>query len=97
VRQLEAKDFRIQMAGAPYVAEMIRRNLRHDFRTFSLTSVLLFGVAMWVLFRSAKLTLGMLATCTSAVLVTLLVQLMCGEPGHHYFRGRLVPFFVYDL
>ena len=79
VDKLDAKDFRIQIAGAPYVAEMIRRNLKHDFRTFSLTSILLFGAAMWVLFRSWKLTLGMLAACTSAVLVTLLVQSMFGE------------------
>jgi predicted RND superfamily exporter protein len=86
VRRLEAivdkfdtKNFRIQIAGAPYVAEMIRRNLRHDFHTFSLTSVLLFGGAMWLLFRSSKLTVGMLATCASAVLTTLLVQSMFGE------------------
>ncbi len=79
VNKFDAKDFRIQIAGAPYVAEMIRRNLRHDFHTFSLTSFLLFGGAMWVLFQSWKLTLGMLATCTSAVLATLLVQSMFGE------------------
>ncbi len=79
VNKFDRKDFQIQIAGAAYVAEMIRRNLRHDFRTFSLTSVLLFGVAMWVLFRSAKLTLGMLATCTSAVLATLLIQSLFGE------------------
>ncbi len=77
--RFDGKDFRIQIAGAPYVADMIRRNLQHDFRTFSLTSVLLFGGAMWFLFRSLKLTLGMLATCTSAVLVTLLVQSIFGE------------------
>ena len=77
--KFDAKDFRIQIAGAPYVAEMIRRNLRHDFHVFSLTSVLLFGGAMWFLFRSLKLTLGILATCTSAVLTTLLVQSMFGE------------------
>jgi len=77
--KFEAKDFRIQIAGASYVAEMIRRNLKHDFHTFSLTSVLLFGAAMWVMFRSAKLTLGMLATCTSAVLATLLLQSMFGQ------------------
>jgi predicted RND superfamily exporter protein len=77
--KFDAKDFRIQIAGAPYVAEMVRRNIKHDFHTFGLTSVLLFGVAMWVLFRSLKLTLGMLATCTSAVLATLLVQSMFGE------------------
>jgi predicted RND superfamily exporter protein len=73
-QKLEAKDFHIQMAGAPYIAEMMRRSLKHDFDTFSLTSFLLFGVAMWVLFRSWRLTVGILATCSSAVLVTLLLQ-----------------------
>ena len=58
---------------------MIRRSLQHDFLTFSVTSVLLFGVAMWILFRSAKLTLGMLSTCSCAVLVTLLVQSIFGQ------------------
>ncbi|HEX4716547.1 MAG TPA: hypothetical protein VH164_16635, partial [Ktedonobacteraceae bacterium] len=77
--KLEAKDFRIQMVGAPYMAEMIQRSLKHDFETFSLTSFLLFGVAVWVLFRSWKLTIGILATCSSAVLVTLLLQQMLGQ------------------
>jgi uncharacterized protein len=75
----DAKDFRIQIAGAPYIAEMVRRNLQHDFRVFSLTSFLLFGAAMWGLFRSWKITLGILATCTSAVLVTLLLQSAFGQ------------------
>jgi predicted RND superfamily exporter protein len=77
--RFEAKDFRIQMAGAPYIAEMVRESLQHDFRTFSLTSFLLFGVAMWILFRSWKLTLGILATCSSAVLATLLLQSFFGQ------------------
>ena len=72
--RFDAKNFRIQIAGAPYVAEMIRRSLTHDFKAFSLTCFLLFGAAMWVLFRSWKLTIGILSTCTSAVLVTLLLQ-----------------------
>jgi uncharacterized protein len=79
VSKFDEKNFHIEIAGAPYVAEMIRRNLKHDFEYFSLTSVLLFGVAMWGLFKSAKLTLGILVTCTSAVLVTLLLQAMFGE------------------
>jgi len=79
VNRFDEKGFRIQIAGAAYVAEMIRRNLRHDFDTFSLTSFLLFGAAMWLLFRSFKLTVGMLATCTCAVLATLLVQAFFGE------------------
>jgi uncharacterized protein len=72
--KMERTDFRIHIAGAPYVAEMIRRNLRHDFFVFSLTAILLFGLAMGVIFQSAKLTVGMLATCTASVLITLLVQ-----------------------
>jgi uncharacterized protein len=79
VDKFNAKDFRINIAGSQYVAEMIRRSLKHDFRVFSLTSVLLFGAASWILFRSPKLTLGILATCTSAVLVTLLVQSIFGQ------------------
>ena len=58
---------------------MIRRNLLHDFRVFSLTAFLLFGGVMLVLFRSLKLTLGMLVTCTNAVLVTLLIQSAFGQ------------------
>ncbi len=77
--KLEAKDFHIQMAGAPYIAEMMRRSLKHDFEAFSLTSFLLFGVAMWLLFRSWKLTVGILATCSSAVLITLLLQQLFGQ------------------
>ncbi len=78
-QKLEGRDFHIQMAGAPYIAEMMRRSLKHDFETFSLTSFLLFGVTMWLLFRSWKLTVGILATCSSAVLITLLLQQMFGQ------------------
>ncbi|MFZ1972559.1 MAG: MMPL family transporter [Candidatus Acidiferrales bacterium] len=79
VAKFDAKDFRIEIAGAPYVSEMIRRNLLHDFRVFSLTAFLLFGGVMLALFRSLKLTLGMLVTCTNAVLVTLLIQAAFGQ------------------
>jgi predicted RND superfamily exporter protein len=79
VAKFDRKDFRIEIAGAPYVSEMIRRNLLHDFRVFTLTAFLLFAVVMLVLFRSWKLTVGMLATCTSAVLATLLIQAAFGK------------------
>jgi predicted RND superfamily exporter protein len=79
VREFDARDFRTHIAGPPYVVEMIRRSLAHDFRYFSLTAVVLFGLTMAVLFRSAQLLLGMLCTCTSAVLLTLLLQSMLGQ------------------
>ncbi len=77
--KFNSKDFKIEIAGAPYVADMIRRNLKHDFDTFSLTSFLLFGAAMWLVFRSWKLTVGMLATCVSADLLVLLIQAAFGQ------------------
>jgi predicted RND superfamily exporter protein len=77
--ELDETDFRIHIAGPPYVVEMIRRSLAHDFWYFSLTAVVLFGLTMAAMFRSARVFLGMLATCTSAVLLTLLVQQMFGK------------------
>src|SRR5260370_41301101 len=58
---------------------MIRRILAHVFWYFSLTGVVLFGLTMAAMFRSARVFLGMLATCASAVLLTLLVQQMFGK------------------
>src|SRR5947207_2915235 len=79
VHELDAPDFRIHIAGPPYVVEMIRRSLAHDFRYFSLTAVVLFGLTMAAMFRSARVFLGMLATCASAVLLTLLLQSIFGR------------------
>src|SRR5436309_1231227 len=76
VHELDARDFRIHIAGPPYVVEMLRRSLEHDFRYFSLTAVVLFGLTMAALFRSVRLFIGMLCTCVSAVLLTLLIQSM---------------------
>src|SRR5438270_5833084 len=79
MHQLERRDFQIQIAGPPHVVEMIRRSLAHDFWYFSLTAVVLFGLTMAAMFRSLRVFLGMLATCTSAVLLTLLLQSIFGR------------------
>src|ERR1051325_9578118 len=79
VHELDTQDFRIHIAGPPYVVEMLRRSLAHDFRYFSFTAIILFGVTMAALFRSMRLFLGMLATCTNAVLLTLLLQALLGH------------------
>jgi predicted RND superfamily exporter protein len=79
MHELDERDFRIHIAGPPYVVEMIRRSLAHDFGYFSLTAVVLFGLTMAAMFRSGRVFLGMLATCTSAVLLTLLLQSMFGK------------------
>jgi predicted RND superfamily exporter protein len=86
IRQIERitdredkKDFRIHIAGSPYVVEMIRRSLAHDFKYFSLTAVIVFGLTMALMFRSSRLFVGMLATCSSAVLLTLIIQSLLGK------------------
>src|SRR5438093_4961092 len=79
MHELDDKGFRIHIAGPPYVVEMIRRSLEHDFWYFSLTAVVLFGLTMAAMFRSARVFLGMLATCASAVLLTLLLQSIFGR------------------
>jgi len=77
--ELDERDFRIHIAGTPYVVDILQRSLAHDFHYFSLTAVVLFGLTMAAMFRSARVFLGMLATCTSAVLLTLLLQSMFGK------------------
>ena len=52
MHELDKRDFRIHIAGPPYVVEMIRRSLAHDFRYFSLAAFVLFGLTMAALFRS---------------------------------------------
>jgi uncharacterized protein len=79
VQEESEKDFQIHIAGPPYVVELIRRSLAHDFWYFSVTAVILFGVTMAAMFRSARVFLGMLATCMSAVLLTLLLESTCGK------------------
>src|SRR5437660_2424721 len=79
VHESDARDFRIHIAGTPYVVEMLKRSITHDFRYFSLAAVILFGVTMAAMFRSLRIFLGMFAACTSAVLLTLLLQQMFGR------------------
>src|SRR5436190_1917096 len=79
IHEMDDKNFRIHIAGPPYVVEMIRRSLEHDFWYFSLTAVVLFGLTMAAMFRSARVFVGMLVTCTSAVLLTLLLQSLFGK------------------
>ena len=78
VKQFDEKDFVIRIAGAPYVVAMIQRNLVHDFAWFSASAVILFGGAMLPIFRSARILVGMLATCICAIMISLLVQALLG-------------------
>jgi len=80
VHELDEKDFRIHIAGPPYVVEMLRAQPGARFfdTSASLRSFCL-GSQWRAMFRSLRVFLGMLATCTSAVLLTLLLQSMFGQ------------------
>src|SRR5438132_5109516 len=79
VHEESEKDFQIHITGSPYAVELIRRSLAHDFWYFSVTAVILFGVTMAAMFRSIRVCLSMLATCTSAVSLTLLLESICDK------------------
>jgi predicted RND superfamily exporter protein len=81
MRAHQRPDFRLTLAGVPYVVESIAQNLREDFRTFSLAAVVLFGALMAVLFRSWTVLIGSLTASIAAAFGTLLVQ--------HLFGGRI--------
>ena len=80
VHESDTRDFRIHIAGTPYVVEMLKRSITHDFHYFSLTAVVLFGITMAAMFRSApRFFWECSPPARSAVLLTLLLQQMFGR------------------
>src|SRR5205809_911164 len=69
MHELDETDFRIHIAGPPYVVEMIRRSLAHDFWYFSLTAVVLFdglrlaGIGQLVDWRGQAVTRPRIRRC----------------------------------
>lgn len=78
LRSMERPDFRLSLAGVPYVVDAIGRNLKQDFRTFSVAAVGLFSALILLLFRSWAVLLGSLTACAVAALSTLLIQHLLG-------------------
>jgi spermidine synthase len=58
--------------------DAIARNLKRDFRIFSLAAVGVFTLIVFALFRSWAILLGSLVTCATAALLTLLIQQWLG-------------------
>ncbi len=80
IRQIELlievfheQEFHIRMSGFPYVTELIRRYLLNDMKTFSLAAMLIFGVITVLIFRSARILLGMFISCVNAGMITLMM------------------------
>jgi predicted RND superfamily exporter protein len=80
VAGMEPAGLTLRISGVPYVVEQIRRQLLRDLRVFSLAALLLFGVAVAVVFRSWKVVVGTLASCVLACCITLLALDLQGVP-----------------
>ena len=65
--------FRVVISGLPYVTELISRTLERDLRTFSLAAVCVFGVVLFVIFRSVWILLGAFVACANSSAATLII------------------------
>jgi predicted RND superfamily exporter protein len=73
VRQSQTDEFRPVIAGIPYMIELIRRKLVHDLQVFSLSAVAIFGLMIFVIFRSLSILIGCLTASAAATAVTFLL------------------------
>jgi predicted RND superfamily exporter protein len=76
---------RSDQAGAvsvdvPVIVELIRRSLYRDLVVFSLAAVLVFGLIIGLVYRDVAIVVGTLATCFTAVSVTLIAVRAIGVP-----------------
>ncbi|MBU0799658.1 MAG: MMPL family transporter, partial [Alphaproteobacteria bacterium] len=72
--------FDIRISGLPYIVEQIRLNLREDMKKFTLGAIGLCGIMLFVVFRSALLTIGSVLACLTAAMLTLVIQSFMGVP-----------------
>src|SRR5262249_14609130 len=72
-RRFDSPTFKVAMSGVPYVTELIARNLTDDLRIFSLAAVCIFGVVLFVIFRSPWILLGTCVACADSSACTLIV------------------------
>jgi len=73
-KRFDRPGFRVVISGLPYVTELISRTLERDLRTFSLAAVAVFGVVLFVIFRSPWVLLGAFIACANSSAATLIVS-----------------------
>lgn len=72
-RKFDRPGFRVVISGLPYTTELISRTLERDLRTFSLGAVCVFGVVLFVMFRSLWILLGTFVACANSSAATLII------------------------
>ena len=76
----ESDTFHLRAAGLPYVVELIKRNLMHDLKVFSLLACLIFGLIIFFIFRSKGVLIGAMISCVSACVWTFMVTYLMNVP-----------------
>jgi predicted RND superfamily exporter protein len=72
-RKFDRPGFQVVISGLPYTTELISRILAGDLRTFSLAAVCVFGLVLFVIFRSLWVLLGTFVACANSSAATLLI------------------------
>ena len=73
-KKFERPGFEVAISGLPYVTEMISRTMARDLRTFSLAAVGVFGVVLFLIFRSPWILLGAFVACANSAAATLIIN-----------------------
>jgi len=78
--RVETSPLPVELSGVPYVVELVRRYLLRDLKIFSAVAILLFALMVGLLFRSAWIVVGTLATCLVACALTLAILAFFSVP-----------------
>ncbi len=78
--RFESPDFQLMISGAPYIVELIQRNLLRDMKVFTVAAFCIFGLAGLLISRSVAMVLGTLIACTNAAALTLILTHEFGIP-----------------
>lgn len=78
--RFQLPDFQLMISGAPYIVELIRRNLLRDLKVFSVSAFCIFGLCGLLISRSVPMVLGTLIACTNASALTLILTHAFGIP-----------------
>jgi uncharacterized protein len=70
----------IHLSGMPYITYKIQQNIVQDAQIFSTVSLVLFGVLIWLLFRSVVIAVAASLSGIIAVFMTLTELYVLGQP-----------------
>ncbi len=68
------------VSGIPYIVNKIGKNLAEDFTTFAKLTIIIFTLAILVIFRSFIIAMGVLLTFITAPMLTLTILAFIGKP-----------------